>query len=147
MNQIYSNQAESINTLKFGSKAKMIKSKFSVNQFFNKNSSDNEYSKYLEAKNEELKEKIKELEEEIKYKYYNPISSFNNKIKQPEPEDSLPEYFLQEQIIYLESMVNSHYNSYIEYYTKCSELAAEIERLQESFKVRKPSYNTELYES
>ena len=146
LNQIYSNQTESINTLKFGGKAKMIKSKFSVNQIFNKGSGDSEYSKYLESKNDELKEKIKELEEEIKYKYYNPISSIKAKCNQPEPEDSLPEYFLQEQIVYLESMVNSHYNSYIEYYTKCNKLEADIERLIESFKVQKPLFNRDLYE-
>ena len=79
LNQVFSNQSESINTLKFGVKAKMIKSKFTVNQIFNQNSADSEYSKFLELKNEELKEKIKDLEWEIKMKYFNPLSTSKSK--------------------------------------------------------------------
>lgn len=54
---------ESLNTLKFGVNAKNIKTKFSFNrQNSSKSVIDNEYSKYLLKQNEELKNKIKDLE-------------------------------------------------------------------------------------
>jgi hypothetical protein len=75
INQLYSNQLESLNTLKFGTKAKLVKTKFSVNRsMISKNAIETEFSRYLEKENEKLKEKIRELEEEIRVRIFNPVS-------------------------------------------------------------------------
>lgn len=75
INQLYSNQLESLNTLKFGTKAKLVKTKFSVNRSMtSKTAIETEFSRYLEQENEKLKEKIKELEEEISVRIFNPVS-------------------------------------------------------------------------
>ena len=65
---------------------------------------------------------------------------------QKEPDVFPHECMLYQQVIYLESMVDIHFNSYIEQYTKWQELSAEIEKLKELSKIHRPLLNNELYE-
>jgi hypothetical protein len=66
INQANKNKAESINTLKFGMNAKMIKTKVSINERVNKQTIDLESYKQLEEENIRQKQKIENMEEEIK---------------------------------------------------------------------------------
>ena len=68
------NQIESINTLKFGIKAKSIKTKFSVNKGSSKQIIETEFSKHLEIENQKLKVIIKELENELKVRLFEPMT-------------------------------------------------------------------------
>jgi gas vesicle protein len=71
----------------------------------NKSIIDNEYSRYLEEINESLKEKIKELQEEIRTRAFNPPDE-KEKVMQ-DPEDTLQSIFLHQQIVYFESEMDA----------------------------------------
>jgi hypothetical protein len=107
LNQLGSNQCESINTLKFGAKAKTIKTKFSVNKLASKSVIENEFSRYLEGENEKLRQRIKDLEEELRVRIFEPYDSDEDKISE-DPEILLKEYYLNQQLNYYESQVSCY---------------------------------------
>lgn len=131
INQVAESRLESISTLKFGVKAKVIKNKFSINTLTNKNSVDYEYVKKLEERIVEHEEKIRLLEEE-KTRQEGNIDDTPKSM--PEGEDPFCHIYTKEQLNYTQKKLQQNVSLVNQYQKTLVDLSQEKSKMQEKLK-------------
>ncbi|CAI2381382.1 unnamed protein product [Moneuplotes crassus] len=108
ISQLYKNQFESCNTIKFGIKAKSMKTTIieNRNSLSSKEMSVNPFLKQMNDDKKRYKERIQDLEEQLQYRIFHPDQEVDEDPPGFVPEYALTEYILQQRINFLELKID-----------------------------------------